>query len=256
MVEDYNEKSYSGVQDPFDGFFDSSVPSGNEVKEPILEAETDEVQSTFINLNEIEEFPNYTSTKEFYEGSNYGRGLGVRGNEKNLQYKEIIEVNPLKNIVENNVLFGIVQKQMRGIKVIDPKVPEAKATTPLLTAGEFLPNGSFVGIYRNTWKSREIPAGESAFYNAFNSQCHVIETDSRGNITILTINLAPYGEIKSPDRTSLNKNYQTKIPKISFSPNKYAEEIATFENNPSAAKQGMLHEIFDRILKENFEVGR
>ncbi len=226
-------------QDAFPGFFDDK---------PVKQQEITPISS------EPEELPDYYTTQQFLEGikNNDREGLRVSGNPRNSEYVRFLERDPLRNIVTDNRLLPIVRRQIKSIVITD-WVPGAKPALAFITAGEFMPDGSFIGVYRNTHRDPQIPAGEEMFRGDFDHKCHLVRTDSKGNTTTIRINLPKYGVIASPERTMLLLNNNTSLPLMIPGPNEYAKEIAIFEKNPSEAEPGTLNNVFKRIVEDNFK---
>lgn len=223
------------IQESLPGFFDDesrSDRSENSSKE--------QIEKSFEEGEEyVSEFHN---TQEFYESPN---GLRIEHNPSSKNYLAVLEKNPLANVVQKKGFSQIVKEQLNYVKVKGES--HAGHTMPIITAGEFDKDGSFVGLYRNRFRG-SMPGGDNNIFRA-DTECHLIKTskDKRGRrVDVVKISLPPYGvDVASPMFT-IRKDDKWKINPGS----ELQKKIIDFENNPESMDFGTLNGVFDELMQK------
>lgn len=220
------------VQESLPGFFDDEKPS-DDLNVP-LDFEKEQPQ-----VSEVEHKSEFSNTQNFYESPN---GLNIEHNPRSKNYLALLEKNPLGNVVGHENFVSIVRRQMNYVKV--EGVDDAGHTLPLITAGEFNDDGSFIGLFRNRFRS-VMPGGDGEIFRA-NWECHLIRTSKNGRIDVIKISLPQYGSHRLSKNTRFTKNNETKYEVDS----ELQRKIIEFEKDPKSMPPGTLHRLFEEITKK------
>lgn len=192
----------------------------------------------YDTLREEENAPEFTNTQDFYEGVN---GLNIQHNPRSKKYLALLEKNPLGDVVQHENFASIVKEQERYVNVKNPD--DAGRTMPLITAGEFNEDGSFIGVFRNRFRS-VMPGGDDEIFRA-NGECHLIRTSKEGT-DVIQISLPQYGSEILSKTTRFTKKNKTKYEMDS----ELQRKIIEFEKDPKSMPTGILHSLFEGIEKK------
>ncbi len=193
----------------------------------------------YDTLKEDENIPEFTNTQDFYESPN---GLNIKHNPNSQRYLALLEKDPLGNVVQHENISSIVRKQAQYVEVRNRD--DAGHTMPLITAGEFNEDGSFVGLFRNRFRM-EMPGGDSEIFRA-NGECHLIRTSKDGRIIVVKMSLPKYDAEKPLKTTHFTIGDKTKLELDS----EVQRKVAEFEKDPKSMPPGTLHSLFEEITKK------
>lgn len=193
----------------------------------------------YDTLKEDENIPEFTNTQDFYESPN---GLNIKHNPNSQRYLALLEKDPLGNVVQHENISSIVRKQAQYVEVRNRD--DAGHTMPLITAGEFNEDGSFVGLFRNRFRS-VMPGGDAEIFRA-NLECHLIRTSKNRRIDVIKLSLPSY-DSERPSRGARFSRYDKTIHELD---SELQRKIVEFEKDPKSMPPGTLHSLFEEITKK------